>query len=269
MSNEPKTLKLSVSKVKVFQSCKRKFQYSYVLKLPKKEWAHLLYGKILHRILELYHNTIFEGSLLPKNFIMKDSFLKTMEEYKDQITKEVRKDVYELALSYLKSEQQSTSNYDVIGCEKPFEINIENKVILNGAIDRIQVDEDKIIHVIDYKTSKDPKYLQADSFQLETYAYVLSYYQKQKDKWCKTASADIDVVRGSYIMLKHNFKPIDFLIEKKTIDKIPEIFLKYGEAIEAETEYKPTTSPLCNYCDYKNVCSEGSKIRKRKPAGEW
>ncbi len=48
---------------------------------------------------------------------------------------------------------------NVIGVEKDFYINLNNKVLLNGFIDRIQIDPDGLIHVADYKTTKDPKYL--------------------------------------------------------------------------------------------------------------
>jgi ATP-dependent helicase/DNAse subunit B len=52
----PKPLiKLSASSTKTFEQCRRKYYYTYIEKLPKKNWAHLTLGTFCHRVLELFH----------------------------------------------------------------------------------------------------------------------------------------------------------------------------------------------------------------------
>jgi small GTP-binding protein len=72
------------------------------------------------------------------------------------------KECKETFLVYLKilSEQKKNNTLEnVIACEKEFNLNIDNKVLLNGMIDRIQIDPDGVLHVGDYKTVKNKKYL--------------------------------------------------------------------------------------------------------------
>ena len=47
-------LNLSVSKLKTFEDCKTKFKFSYIDKLPKKEWEFHSFGKFLHAVLEYF-----------------------------------------------------------------------------------------------------------------------------------------------------------------------------------------------------------------------
>ena len=258
MSNTNKDsniLRLSISKMKTFQQCPKKFYYNYVLKLPKKEFKHLTFGKCCHRVLELYHLAFIEGTLLPKNVIMKDSFKKTMVEYKDQIDDETKKQVYDISLAYLRLEQNKSDKIFVIATEKPFEINIDNKVILNGAIDKIQIDEDGLFNVSDYKTSKDTKYLKNDTFQLETYAYTLWHYQQTDQKWYnKEIDIDNFQARTSYVMLKHNFEELTNIVGMDKILNVPKKFVACANKIENEKEYKPNASALCDFCDFQEVC---------------
>ena len=116
----------------------------------------------------------------------------------------------------------------------------------NGAIDRIQLDDDDVIHVCDYKTAKNKKYLKNDWFQLLTYAYVIV-----------TEDPSIKKVRGSYILLRHDFEYMTVEFDLPEILKVKDKFVEYARQMNTETEFKPNPTPLCNFCDFQNLCPEG------------
>lgn len=102
------------------------------------------------------------------------------------------------------------------------------------------------MHIADYKTSKNMKYLKDDWFQLLTYAFVML----QDDP-------NLEKIRGSYVMLRHDFQYITKEFYKDEILEVGNKFLKYANEMQSEVDFKPTTTPLCNYCSFLEHCDEG------------
>jgi len=249
-------LRLSVSKTKTFLQCKKQFEFNYIHKLPKKDWDHHVFGKFCHKVLEEFHTQYINGCLLPYNITMTDAFKVAWAEYKDKMTPEMKKDCWAIIDKYLRfiSKEKATN---VIAVEKRFELPIEN-IVLNGAIDRIQLDDDGVIHVADYKTVKNKKYLKDDFFQLLTYAYVII-----------SEDPSIKKVRASYILLRHDFEYITTEFAKKDILKVKDKYIEYAKQIVNEKEFKPNPTALCNYCDFQEHCPEGkSKAYNKSIYGE-
>jgi ATP-dependent helicase/DNAse subunit B len=202
-------------------------------------------------VLEDFHLAYLEGSQDPYNVIMGKSWKSGIAEFSENMTSEMRKECWNLIDQYLRivtEDKKNNSVANVIAVEKKFELPISENVILNGMIDRIQIDSDGILHVADYKTSKSTKFLRSDWFQLLTYAFVLL-----------SEDSSIKKVRGSYIMLKHNFEYIskDFSLDE--ILAMKEKYLQYAEQILTEKEFAPTPTQLCGWCDFLSSCASGLK----------
>lgn len=263
MTDEEKDLRLSVSKSKTFLDCKKKFKFSYILKLPKKEYDYHIYGKFVHRVLELFHLSYINGSVEPQHIEMSNAFKASLEEFKTKLTKEQKIEAKEACSAYLKkiSKEDPALTAKVLAVEKEFSLNLSDKLILLGVIDRLQIDHDGILHVCDYKTTKNKKYLKNDWFQLLTYAYVLL----MEDPSIKT-------VRGSYILIRHDFEYItkDFSVEE--ILAIKDKYLQYGDDINSEKLWRPNPSFLCGNCEFLDNCPEGkdflNKVKPDKVYGE-
>src|ERR1700723_475502 len=242
-------LRLSVSKTKTWNQCKKQFEFNYILKFPKKERDYHILGKYCHFVLEWFHQQYIDGCILPYNITMTDAFKMAWIEYKDKMTPEMKKECWDIINKYLvmiTKDKNAGLPANVISVEKRFDFAISENIILNGAIDRIQLDADNVFHVCDYKTTKNKKYLKNDWFQLLTYAFVMLH-----------EDPTIEKVRGSYILLRHDFEHITTEFSKQEILAVGEKFEQYASQIRSEKDYAATTSALCNFCDFQEHCIEG------------
>jgi CRISPR/Cas system-associated exonuclease Cas4 (RecB family) len=153
------------------------------------------------------------------------------------------------------------SGHKNIGKEKRcFYVNLNNEVLLNGFIDRVQIDPDGVLHVADYKTTKDPKYLK-DFFQLITYCYTLCLEDPSLKR-----------IRASFILLRHNFDYITQEFNREDVISVAEKFMKTASDIEDEKLWRANPQFLCKYCDYLEHCRSGRDylvkrgvLEKKKP----
>lgn len=242
---ESETLRLSVSKVKTYDHCKKQYYFNYILKLPQKDFEFHTLGKTVHLILELFHSTYINGSSEPKHKVMGRAYKKALSLYSSKLTKESRKEIYDIIDSYLQKVSKEQKP-DIIAVERNFNVHIADRVVLNGMIDRVQLDKDGVLHVIDYKSTKNPKYLKDDFLQLLTYAYILA----EED-------SSIEKVRGSYVMLRHNFEYITKEFSRKEIEQIKSKYEGYAASIGNQADWNANVGPLCNYCSFLSECEEG------------
>jgi RecB family exonuclease len=245
-------LRLSVSKTKCFLQCKKQFHFSYILKFPKKDRDYHIFGKFCHKVLEDFHNAyINDKSVKPYNIEMGIAYKAALSEYNSKMTPEMKKECWDIIDQYLRIVSKNKKDNlpdNVIACEKSFFFEVDKNIILNGMIDRVQIDADNVPHVCDYKTVKNKKYLKNDFFQLLTYAYVML-----------VEDPTITKVRASYILLRHNFEYITTEFSVPEILEIKDKYVEYAKKIMNEKEFSANPTALCGYCDFLEHCDEGRK----------
>lgn len=244
-------LSLSVSKTKTFKDCKAKYRFCYLEKLPRKEWDFHVFGKFLHEILEKFYQKVLAGAVGLPNVILSMAWKEAYANWKVKLTAEQIKEAKEICNLFLKDLADTEKPPTVISVEEPFFINVDGKILLNGFIDRVQIDSDGVLHVSDYKTTKNKRYLKNDYFQLQTYAFVMCL----KDPSLKK-------VRTSYILLRHGFESMVKEFDRDEIMQIEKSFLDYSDQIHAEKLFRPNPTRLCGYCDYLENCEAGQKMMK-------
>lgn len=248
-----KKLKLSVSKVKTFDQCKKKYHYTYEMRLPRKTWAFHTLGKFVHLVLEEFHKSFLSGSDEPLNVVMGRAYRIAMKEYGKSMSEDSKKEAFTMIDGYLqKITNEKHTLKDVIAVEKNFSFPISDHIILNGMIDKIQIDHDGILNVGDYKTTRDKRYLKDDWLQLQTYAYVLA-----------TEDPSIQQIRGSYILVRHNFERIEKVFNIDEIMEIKSNFETYAKDIEDEQLWEANPTRLCGYCDHLAICKEGTDFMNK------
>jgi len=242
-------LKLSASSMGSYDKCPRKYYYRYINKpdIVLPEWNHLEFGVAAHRALELFHEYLLENHV-PKekwNKLMSAAFKKSIDESKERNKfNNIKEDLDEL-----KQVVQAYLNKvfieglpPVIHNELEFQFKIDEFTV-RGFMDRIDKYDNGVYHVVDYKTSKNPNYL--DDFQLALYALAL------KEKY-----EDVKSFRGSYVLLKHKSKYLDFDLSEKVLDKARNKVIKIGKDINTEEDWIKKPTKLCNWCDYKSICQD-------------
>lgn len=255
-------LRLSVSKVKTFDSCQKKYKYTYVLKMPRKEQDFFVFGKFCHTVLENFHLEYLNGSSDPYNEVMTRIFKNTKKEYANKMTPETIKECFIILNRYLEIISRGDHKFlgkSILAVEKNFEIKLNDNTALIGMIDRVQIDDDGVLHVADYKTTKNKKYLKDDFFQLLTYGFVLML-----------EDPSIEKIRASYILLRHDFEYITKEFSKNEMLEMKFKYIDYANKIMNEQEYAAKPNWSCRTCDYFDICEEGKKFfNKSNGEVEW
>lgn len=243
-NTESNILKLSVSRVKTFKQCPRKYYYNYIEKLPRKDWPHFDLGTLVHGALENFHDVFRkDASDINLKGLMKQSFKHQRDEMekKKTLSNETLLEARDLLLEYLKTIESEGIGSDIICLEEEFDIPLSEDVHIIGFIDRLDLDNDGIYHIKDYKTNKNMKYM--EPFQLNAYGiYLLDKYP------------DIDYYRSSYIMMRFGGKAISYDFNKEDVEKCKLNLLQYAEHIREEGKWSLKPSRLCDWCDFKDPC---------------
>lgn len=246
-------IKLSVSSIDTFKKCAKKYYYRYIEKLEvdQTKWNFTEFGSCAHRILELFHERANqETNQDDYAAIMKGCFVEAVKEFDFSVLNEKvwSPDGEKVGLVYLREMMQCYLDMmkkdgmpNVIHNELAYELKIAEDAVIRGFIDRIDKIDETTYKVVDYKTSKSPKYLK--DFQLLVYANAIKQIFPQVEK-----------VIGSYMLLKHDFKEIEYEFTNFDLDQCMDEVMKNLDLIRVEKNWVKNPTRLCDWCDYKDVC---------------
>ena len=248
--------KLSVSSIDTYLKCPKKYFYRYIEKpdvtVEKHSFTEL--GSCAHRVLELFHERLNkkEVSKMDYPILMKECFKDSVKEFDINLLQQETW-MPNGHMSGMHAMRIMIQDYldlirgvdlpNVIGVEVPYNFRLDEKTIIRGYIDRLDFVEPGVYRVVDYKTSKDPKYLK--EFQLLVYAEAI----RRKYK-------DVKKVYGSYMMLKHNCKTKDYEFNESDMDRCKKLLEKRSSSISLESKWLKKPSILCRWCDYKSICQD-------------
>lgn len=239
-------LKLSASSMKTYSQCPLRYYYQYIKKAKRKEYDHFTLGSFCHKVLEIFHELFLKNKNpnVSLSRLMTTSFAKAKKdkEFKN-IKPELLIEAKGLIADYLDMLKQ-TSVPKVKGIEKSFEIQIQDNVLVRGFLDRVDLMDTGKYHIVDYKTTKNAKYL--DPFQLLIYGL-----------WLNQEYPEIDEFDGSYILLRHKSKSKTYNFNKKDLEDCKKKIVTFAFDINNNIkngDWKPNPSILCNWCEFSNLC---------------
>ncbi|MDD4382243.1 MAG: ATP-dependent DNA helicase [Candidatus Dojkabacteria bacterium] len=239
----------SYSQLRTYEECPRKYEYSYILKVPQKPSSVLSFGITIHNTLRDFY-TILKRSKEGLEGMYKAPTLKDLLEIYDkswistgyESTKQEKgrkkegKIVLEKYFENMYSEKQNP-----IRLEESFSVHFGDSMF-NGKIDRIDRVKGNEVCIVDYKTGKEKSDANIkNDLQLPLYAVFTE------------AKFGFKVVEAKYVFIE-SLKEVSVDISDMRRNLAKEKLLGAIDSIRAKN-FKPTpNSFLCSFCDYNSVC---------------
>lgn len=237
---------ISESKGSTWDSCKLKYQFRYVDRLPEPKGANtdaLRFGSYVHEVLEL-------------GVKAKATTLEELTHIADGL-----KDTYNVSESYKGKDLRCFKNFltfdkkltETVGIELVYEVPLAEDILQNGIIDRVCKGTDGGLLIIDYKTSKREKSkvdLYQDS-QLKGYVNAISTMYKVPVS--KIVAAHYYPLTNNFVHVQYN-NPQIHAWKRGIVEKVWRIRKAKKENM------KPSRNEFCNWCAYKPICSEFNDI---------
>jgi putative RecB family exonuclease len=237
-------LRLSFTRVDTFERCPRRFRYQYVDGLPQAPAPQLSFGSSVHAALEWLYDR--KHPVLPS----REELLQALFDAWDttgyaEVDREEQLRAYEHARAVLGAFHARVEREGFrlpAATEAWFELPIGEDIVVVGSIDRLDVDDDGTMHVIDYKTNRKARTRAQvrDSLQLAIYALAT---RELYGRLPATVGLDF-VVPGTLVRVP---------VEDLELDAVPGRLEDVARRIRAG-EDTPTPHRLCDWCDFRSIC---------------
>lgn len=236
---------MSASSIGAYEKCPKQYHYRYIEKpdVPRLEWDFQEFGKCAHKVLELFHIDLMNNVRKPEEYsaVMSNCFKLTRLEYKDKVSRGDYLELKGIFQTYLDNIAASGLPH-VIGTELEFNFTIADHPI-RGFIDRVDKIGDGEYKVVDYKTTKSPKYL--TEFQLVLYALAL-----------QKIYPDAKIIHGSYMLLRQNCNDVGWTFNEQHYQAAVKKVVDTGKAIDTDKIWEKKPSALCRFCDFQSICQD-------------
>ncbi len=236
---------LSYSRLKRYEQCPLSFKLIYIDKVPKDPSDALLFGSLIHTVLEKVYRWVIEEEYsgpIPENLIMdlyKDhwaqSGLSTFSLFQEGV---------EILRAYI-HDNAIVDHRDILAVEKQFTLSIRDYGLL-GYIDRVDRINDDTIEIVDYKTNR--LIFTRDEVDADLQLSVYNMAARELWPWAKNVHLVFHLLRHSVRM--HTERT------QEQLDAARDYVLTLGKRTENATDYPPRLNHNCQYCDVRMRCSE-------------
>jgi RecB family exonuclease len=236
-------VRLSFSRIDTYRTCPRQFRYAYIDRLPGVPGPHLSFGSSIHGALEAFYDRKLpacptEEELLGALYACWDT-----SGFRD-LPREEQLAYYRHAQDVLRRfHRRVAPTYRLpVATEAWFELPIGYEAVVVGSIDRVDVDDDGDLHVIDYKTNRKakPRERVAGSLQLAIYALACRHLYGALPA---TVALDF-VVPGVVVSVAR---------DELDLEGARQAILDTAAAVRAE-RFEPVPNRLCDWCDFRAIC---------------
>lgn len=242
----------SYSQLNTYESCPRKYEYAYIMKVPQKPNASLSFGSTVHNTLKDFY-TLHKRAISGLEGITKeptlDELLGLYERnwistgYESSKHEGQRKDEGKAVMQNFYEKVYDTTDVP-LRLEEGFNVHIGNTVFV-GKIDRIDLfknsDDITEVTIVDYKTGREKDIADVKN-DLQLPLYALFAEQKLGFK----------VVKAEYIYVETGkILEVDISQERRELAK--EKLLSVIDYVRKK-DFDATPGYICRYCDYSSIC---------------
>jgi len=250
----------SHSRISSFENCQLQYRYRYIDRIRRDvQSIEAFMGKTVHTVLEgIYADRPAARSATASDFgerfsrLWRESFTPEIRIVRDKLTADDYHDIGRRCVEGFFARHHPFDRGEVVGCEMKMEFTLDGdgRYRMIGYIDRIDRIEPGIMEIHDYKTGALPRRgaLERDR-QLTLYEIAL------RQQW-----PGLSEVRLVWHYLAHDRE----FVVRRSADELQRTKLdtiKSIQRIEAATRFPARTSPLCSWCEYRDICPEWSDER--------
>lgn len=240
----PLPKRFSYTQLTVFDTCPLQYKFAHMYKIPSLGSPTFSYGKSMHEALAAFYRLVQADQPLPT----KEKLLELLDQYwlsewyYSKRHEQERKAAAREALTRYYDDNKATLA-PAFWIERDYNLKIGPHV-LNGRVDRADVLPDGTLEIIDYKTGS----LKKES-ELKKNNQLALYALAAKKVFGRTAS------KLTWYFLDEGKKVTTSRTEKELAQLEGDVQEKIGEIIKSD--FVPTPSFACKFCDFKNICEAG------------
>jgi DNA helicase-2/ATP-dependent DNA helicase PcrA len=271
-------LSLNPTRINTYISCKRKFLYNDVLKIPGVKKKSLVFGNCVHKALEEIYKEYKNTKKFP-------AFKFFLNEFKKELNSQGVDNIMEAeCLKKFQSdgiknwfEKTAKAPLMPIDLEKKILTTIGDNIIFTGKYDKVEWADKKknMVRIIDYKTGKPDEHIKnisescdlfgedCDGYLRQLVCYKLLYERDKAESLGRSVSHGVLVFieplkadqrkqgyqKGDYVNLAVN-------ISEEMVGNVEELVKKIWSEIKALKFEKLVKRDLdkCGKCDFDDIC---------------
>lgn len=254
---EDRSSKFSPSKLDCYKECARRYQYRYVDKISRKrKTPETVTGVAVHAAFEEMYSLVSGGkvpALAEVQALFSDALNAEWDEtvvVKDaRFTRDDWKNVGLQCVQLYYDQHKPFTEDRTVAVEKRvgFPLTVEgHEYRIEGFVDRLSITPDGVIEIHDYKTAKTlPDQAHADAdWQLALYELAVRH------DWPDTKD-----VRLKWHYVRHG-KTLTSTRDAAARERLLADVAKTVAAIKHDHEFKTSRGPLCDWCEYRDLCPE-------------
>lgn len=235
---------LSFTRLSKFEQCPKAFELHYIRKERSEPNQNLLFGSLIHQVLEEYVRSRWEARYRgPVEFDELRDILKARWTQAGIASVEP----FEEGAEILRDFAAKSPPFDpdrILGVETEFAIPV-GPFTVKGYIDRIDRLEDGGVEVVDYKTNRMIFSEEEVAHDLQLSTYALAAHE---------LFPDAPEVKLSFHLLRHGIKMTATRSEEQ-LQAARDYIETLGRQTEEATEYPARLNSYCCWCDHKQQCA--------------
>jgi RecB family exonuclease len=249
-------LRLSYSKMSLFERCPRAYHKLYIEGIPPKPQPFFSFGSCIHAVMEDFYDkgNKQKRTLEYLNSILEDKWRFFRAGYRDEEAEnQYRQKAVRMIERYFNQFVLNKSFKPAASIEIYFEMPVGDHTIMTGFIDRI----DRVSHsdhvVLDYKTEPTRRSQQAVDEDLQLTLYF----------WAATEFCGLNISALGLYMMAHD----ELILTTRSSADIPLLLERIESvtiSIKNETEFAPKINKYCRSCDHLSGCPLEKDILARE-----
>lgn len=252
---EDRSSKFSPSKLDVYKNCARRYRYRYVDKISRRrKTPETVVGVAVHAAFEELYQLV-SGGKVPSLDDVRALYEKALDSEWDEtvqlkdarFTRDDWRNVGRGCVELYYAEHAPFSEDRTVAVEKRvgFPLQVEGaEYRIEGFVDRLSLAPDGAFEIHDYKTAKSlPSQEHADAdWQLALYELAV------RREW-----PDAKDVRLKWHYVRHG-KTLTSVRDAAARARLLEDVARTVAAVKHDHEFAPNPGPLCDWCEYRDLC---------------